>query len=105
MRKEEVKQEERRVLQEINTNSFFTYKNTTRNMKIVFVVRWSTEVCFVFEKTNNKLRIQSRDLNNREHKQNVFLGNRKEILCSPICSKRRECFFKLKMDNRKENIE
>ena len=51
MRKEEAKQEETRVFQEINTDSFFTYKNTTGNMRRVFVVKWSTEVCFVFIKS------------------------------------------------------
>ena len=48
-------------------------------MKRFFVVKWSTEVCLFFENFSNKLRIQSRDLNNREHKQSVFFGNTEEI--------------------------
>ena len=48
MLKEEAKQEETRVFQEINTNSFFTYKNTTRNMKIVFCGKMEYRSLFCF---------------------------------------------------------
>ena len=59
---------------------------------------------FCFGKFNNKLRIQSRDPNNREHKQKDFWQQRGDIVFSQSVQKE-ECSFVLKMDSRKANIE
>ena len=79
---ENVKQEEN-FFREINTKFFFTHKNTTRNMKRFFVVKWSTEVCFVLGKFNNKLRIRSGDLNKRERESTnrKFFGASERRCC------------------------
>ena len=85
---------------------FLTHKNTTRNMKRFFVVKWMEyRSFFVLGKFNNKLGIRNKSFNKKnKHKQKVFWCNRREMLCSPICSRRRERFFVLKMDNRYEKI-
>ena len=40
-------------------------------------------------KFNNKLQIQSRDLNNREHKQKVFFQQKRDIVFSNLSKKKR----------------
>ena len=50
-------------------------------MKRFFVVKWSTEVCFVLGKFNNKLRILSGDFNKRESTNRKFFGATERRCC------------------------